>query len=231
LALPTDLTLENFSRVGSVMEYPRSVLNTIIITGGTSVLVVVLGAMAGYAIGLTTHRWSRWAYRGFIIGMGVPLFVFIAPLYLLMRDLHLLGTTVGVILIYVAMNLPVAVFFYSSFVRTIPGELREAAEIDGAGRLRVFFSIYFPLLGPVSATLLVFVTLMTWNDLMVPLIFLQNPEQQTVMANAYSLLDNMIVRPTDLFPAALLGMAPLLVLFMLFQRRMVEGMSGGAIKG
>ncbi|KAA2260679.1 carbohydrate ABC transporter permease [Solihabitans fulvus] len=231
LALPFHPTLSNFSRAISAMQYPRSVLNTVVVTGGSCVLVVVLGAMAGYALGLTTLGWSRWAYRGFMLGMGVPLFVFVAPLYLLMRDLHLLGTTIGVILIYAAMNLPVAVFFYTSFVRTIPGELGEAAQLDGAGRLRTFFAIYLPLLGPVTATLLVFVTLMVWNDLMIPLIFLQDPDQRTLMVNAYSLLDERIVRPTDLFPAALLGMAPLFVLFVLFQRRMVEGMSGGGVKG
>ncbi|WP_051838770.1 carbohydrate ABC transporter permease [Streptomyces sp. NRRL WC-3742] len=231
LALPTRPTLANFSRVASDIHYPRSVLNTVIITGGTCVVVVVLGAMAGYALGLTTRGWSRWTYRAFITGMGVPLFVFLTPLYLLLRDLNLLGTTFGVILVYSAWNLPVAVFFYTSFVRTIPGELGEAAAIDGAGRLRTFFAVYFPLLRPVTATLLIFITIAVWNDLMVPLIFLQDPDQRTVMVNAYSLLDSRVVRPTDLFPAALLGMAPLLVMFAFFQRRMVEGMSGGALKG
>ncbi|MEY9913141.1 raffinose/stachyose/melibiose transport system permease protein [Catenulispora sp. MAP12-49] len=231
IGFPTHVTFSNFSRVISAMQYPHSVWNTVLITGGACLVVVVLGSMAGYALGLTTRGWSRWTYRLFMAGMAVPLFVFVAPLYLLMRDLNLLGTTQGVILIYAAMNLPVAVFFYTSFVRTIPGALREAAEIDGAGRLRTFFSIYFPLLWPVTATLLLFVTLTVWNDLLVPLIFLQDPGQRTVMVNAYALMDSKIVQPTDLFPAALLGIAPLLVLFALFQRRMVEGMSGGAVKG
>lgn len=231
VAFPTHLDFSNFRRVFTQIQYAHSVFNTLVITGATCLLVVLFGAMAGYALGLTTRGWSRWVYRGFMAGMAVPLFVFMAPLYLLIRDLNLLGSTTGVILIYAASNLPIAVFFYTSFVRTIPGELQEAAQIDGSGPVRTFFSIYLPLLGPVTATLLLFVALAVWNDLMIPLVFLQDPGQRTVMVNAYSLMDSKIAQPTDLFPAALLGMAPLVILFAFFQRRMVEGMSGGAVKG
>ncbi|MFJ5879970.1 carbohydrate ABC transporter permease [Kitasatospora cineracea] len=231
VALPTRITFENFTRVFSQIEYARSLLNTLLITGGTCVVVVLLGAMAGYALGRSLRRWSVWTYRAFMAGLSVPFFVIIAPLYLLMRDLGLLGSMAGVILIYAAGNLPIAVFFYTSFVRSIPDELDEAAQLDGAGRLRTFVSIYLPLLGPVTATLLLFVTLTVWNDLIVPLVFLQDASQRTIMVNAYALLDPKIAQPTDLFPAALLGILPLLVLFVFFQRRMVEGMSGGAVKG
>jgi raffinose/stachyose/melibiose transport system permease protein len=231
LGLPTSLDFSNFSRVYSEMDYGRSLLNTLLITGSTCVIVVLVGAMAGYALARSTRTWSRLTYTGFMAGMAVPLFVFIAPLYLEMRNLDLLGTIPGVVLIYAAGNLPIAVFFYTSFIRTIPPVLEEAAQMDGAGRLRTFFSIYLPLLGPVTATLLLFITLTVWNDLVVPLVFLQNPGQRTIMVNAYALIDPKSVQPTDLFAAALLGVAPLLVLFAFFQRRMVDGMSGGAVKG
>ncbi|MFJ8045718.1 carbohydrate ABC transporter permease [Kitasatospora sp. NPDC096147] len=231
VALPTSFTFENFTRVYSEIEYARSLFNTLVITGGTCLVVVLVGAMAGYGLGRSTRRWSVWVYRAFMAGLSVPFFVFIAPLYLLMRDLQLLGTTGGVILIYAAVNLPIAVFFYTSFVRAIPEELDEAAQLDGAGRLRTFVSVYLPLLGPVSATLLLFVTLSVWNDLIIPLVFLQDAGQRTIVVNAYALLDPKIAQPTDLFPAALLGILPLLLLFVFFQRRMVEGMTGGAVKG
>lgn len=231
LGLPTSLDFANISQVYSAIDYGRSLLNTVVITAGTCAIVVLLGSMAGYALALTTRAWSAWVYRLFILGMTVPVFVFIAPLYLEMRNLNLLGSTFGVILIYASLNLPISVFFYTSFVRTIPGVLREAAAIDGAGQIRIFLRIYLPLLGPVTATLLLFVTMTVWNDLMIPLIFLQNPEQQTVMVNAYSLLDTKNVQPTEMFAATLIGTAPLVLLFAFFQRRMVEGLSGGAVKG
>ncbi|MBD0737846.1 carbohydrate ABC transporter permease [Streptomyces sp. CBMA29] len=231
VAFPTSITFSNFSRVYSEINYGRSVFNTLLITAGTCAIVVLLGSMAGYALGRTSRSWSTWVYRGFMAGMAVPLFVLVAPLYLLVRDLGLLGSIPGVILIYAASNLPIAIFFYTSFVRSIPGDLDEAAQLDGASRLRTFFSIFFPLLGPVTATLLLFITLAVWNDLLVPLVFLQNADQRTIMVNAYALLDPKIAQPTDLFPSALMGVAPLLLLFVFFQRRMVEGMSGGAVKG
>lgn len=231
VAFPSSVTFSNYAHVYSQINYGRSVLNTLLITGGTCIVVVLCGAMAGYALGRTTRAWSRWTYRLFMAGMALPLFVLVGPLYLLMRDLGLLGTMPGVILIYAASNLPIAVFFYTSFVRSIPHDLEEAAQIDGASRLQTFFRIVFPLLGPVTATLLVFVTLFVWNDLMVPLVFLNDPDQRTVMVNAYSLLDPKITDPTELFSSALLGVAPLLLLFIFLQRRMVEGMTGGAVKG
>jgi raffinose/stachyose/melibiose transport system permease protein len=169
-------------------------------------------------------------YRLFILGTSVPVFVIIAPLYLLMRDLNLLDTRLGVILIYTAVNLPVSLFFYTSFVRQIPADLEEAAAMDGCGPLRTFFTVVFPLLRPVTGTLLTFVSLQIWNDLIIPLVFLQDPGKRTVMVNAYAFVNPHTIQPTQLFPAALLGVLPLFLLFMLFQRQVVEGISAGAVK-
>ncbi|WP_427921485.1 carbohydrate ABC transporter permease [Streptomyces sp. cg40] len=230
LGIPHSFTLKNFTHAFSQIHYGTSTLNTLLITGLSCVLITVLGALAGYPLGRITAGWSTAVYRLFILGTSIPVFVVVAPLYLLMRDLNLLDTYAGVVLIYTALNLPLAVFFYTSFIRQIPADLEEAAALDGCGALRTFFVVILPLLRPVTSTLLTFISLQIWNDLLVPLVFLQDPGKRTVMVNAYSFIDPHTVQPTTLFPAALLGVLPLLVIFIFFQRQMVAGMSAGAVK-
>jgi raffinose/stachyose/melibiose transport system permease protein len=230
LGLPHSLTLKNFSDVFGQMHYGRSALNTLLITGLSCVCITVIGALASYPLARLTQNWSTWVYRLFILGTSVPIFVVVAPLFLLIRDLNLLDSYTGLILIYTALNLPLAVFFYTSFIRSIPVELEEAAALDGCGALRTFFTIILPLLRPVTSTLLTFISLGIWNDLLVPLVFLQDPAKRTVMVNAYSFIDPHTVQPTTLFPAALLGVLPLLVIFVFLQRQVVAGISAGAVK-
>ncbi|WP_405875307.1 carbohydrate ABC transporter permease [Streptomyces sp. NBC_00005] len=230
LGIPHSLTLKNFSDAFSQIHYGRSTLNTLLITGLSCVVVTAIGSLAAYPLARITQHWSTAVYRLFILGTSVPVFVVVAPLYLLMRDLNLLDTYAGVVVIYTALNLPVAVFFYTSFIRTIPTDLEEAAALDGCGAFRTFFTIILPLLRPVTSTLLTFVSLQIWNDLLVPLVFLQDPGKRTVMVNAYSFIDPHTVQPTTLFPAALLGVLPLLIIFIFFQRQVVAGMSAGAVK-
>lgn len=192
--------------------------------------ITVIGSLASYPLARITQHWSTTLYRLFILGTSIPVFVVVAPLYLLMRDLNLLDSYAGVVFIYTALYLPVAVFFYTSFIRSIPVDLEEAASLDGCGAFRTFFTIILPLLRPVTSTMLTFVALQVWNDLVVPLVFLQNPDKRTVMVNAYSFIDPHTVQPTTLFPAALLGVLPLLLIFIFLQRQVVAGMSAGAVK-
>ncbi|GAA5146715.1 carbohydrate ABC transporter permease [Microbacterium pseudoresistens] len=231
LGLPTRLTFDNFANTIEQLHYGRSVLNTVLILVGTSVLVVVFGSLASYPLARISRRWTGWAYRLFILGMSLPVFVTLAPLYLLMRDLGLLNSLFGVVLIYTATYLPITIFFYTSFLRQVPAELEEAAAIDGAGFFRMFWQIVLPLLRPVTGTLLVYIALHVWNDLVIPLVFLNEPETRTVMVNAYALVNPNTVEPTMLFPAAVLGVLPLLIVFLVLQKQVVAGMTAGAVKG
>lgn len=230
LGLPVPATTENFVNAFKQMDYLVSVRNTVIIMVVSVFFVVAFGALAAYPLSRLTRRWTAWVYRMFIAGMTLPVFVIIAPLYLLQRDLGLLNTWAGVILTYVGLNLPIAIFFYTSFLRQVPIELEEAAELDGAGTFRIFRVVVFPLLQPITATLMIFIALQIWNDLIIPLVFLRDAAKRTVMVNAYANIDPNAVDPTTLFPAALLGVLPLIVIFMFMQRRVIQGLTLGAGK-
>jgi raffinose/stachyose/melibiose transport system permease protein len=230
LGWPTSLTLDNFVNTFTKINYGQGLLSSTIVLIGTLFVTIFLGALAAYPLARITRSWTTWIYRVFIAGSTVPIFVLIAPLYLLLRDIGLLNSYGGLILTYAAINLPVAIFFYTSFFRQIPIELEEAAAIDGSGPLRTFFVVLFPLLRPVTATLATFLTLAVWNDLIIPLVFVQDPALKTVMVNAYSLVGSYTLDPMVLFPAALLGVAPLLIVFIVLQRQVVAGLTMGAVK-
>lgn len=230
LGLPLEPTLDNFVTALGRMNYLVSLGNTIIILSCSLVLIVGLGSLAAYPLARLTRRWTNLVYRMFILGMTLPIFVIIGPLYILQRDLGILDTQFGVIMTYVGLFLPVAIFFYTSFLRQIPVELEEAAELDGAGTFRIFRVVIFPLLRPITATLMIYLALHIWNDLVVPLVFLSDTNKRTIMVNAYAFINPYTIDPTELFPAAILGVLPLVVVFMFMQRRVVQGLTLGAGK-
>lgn len=231
LALPQSWEWGNYGAALEQGGYVRALLNTVFLTGTSAVLTVVLGSLAAYPLARIGRRWTRATYSFFVLGLTVPVFALITPLYLLLRQLHLLNTFPGVILIYAALNLPLAVFFYTGFLRGISTEVEEAAVIDGANVWTLFWRIVFPLLRPTTATLAIFVSLNIWNDLVVPLVFLTGEDQRTVIVAAYSYVGAYGFSPSELFPAVVLATAPLVVVFLVLQRRIVAGIASGAVKG
>lgn len=230
LALPNELFLGNYRNTLGQMNYLRSVLNSIGITISVTVIVAFLGSLAAYPLARKTNRLSRAIILLVALGLATPNFVTITPIYVMFRDLGLLDTYVGIILAFTALNLPLSVFFYTSFIGAIPTDLEEAARIDGATHFQIFWYVIRPLLRPATATLSLFVMLMVWNDFTYPLLLLSDESKFTVMISVYRFLGNLNVRPDMLFPAAVLGSLPLLILFIIFQRRIVSGVTAGAIK-
>lgn len=230
LALPETLYLGNYANALSQMNYLQSVLNSLGITLSVTVIVSLVGSMAAYPLARRTNTFTRIIVMLAALGLATPNFVTITPIYVIFRNLGLLDTYVGIIIAFSALNLPLAVFFYTSFISAIPKELEEAARLDNCGDWAVFWHVIRPLLGPATATLSLFVMLMVWNDFTYPLLLLTDPDKYTVMISVYRFVGNLNVKPEMLFPAAVLGSLPLLVLFIIFQRRIVAGVTAGAVK-
>lgn len=230
LAMPQALYLGNYANALENMNYWQGVLNSLGITLTVTALVALLGSMAAYPLARRTNRFTRGVILIVALGLATPPFVTITPIYVIFRNLGLLDSYPGIVIAFTALNLPLAVFFYSSFISAIPKELEEAARLDNCGDWQVYWYIVRPLLGPATATLSLFVTLMVWNDFTYPLLLLSSPEKFTVMISVYRFVGNLNIQPDMLFPAAVLGSAPLLVLFMIFQRRIVSGVTAGAVK-
>jgi len=230
LGLPEALYLGNYANALSKMSYARSVANSVGITLSVTLLVSLVGALAAYPLARRTTGLSRALVLLMALGLSTPNFVTITPIYVIFRDLGLLDTYLGLVLAFTALNLPLAVFFYTGFIGSIPIELDEAAKLDNCSDLQVFWHVIRPLLGPATATLSLFVMLNVWNDFTYPLLLLTDEDKFTVMISVYRFVGNHNLSPEDLFPAAVLGSLPLLLLFLIFQRRIVTGVTAGAVK-
>ncbi|MGR5252034.1 carbohydrate ABC transporter permease [Vibrio astriarenae] len=230
LALPTELHFSNYVNVIADMNYFGTVLNTIGITVATIFSVAIISSLAAYPLARIRSRVSNIAYIFFMLGMVIPPFAALTPLYLFIRDLGLLDTYFGLILVYTVGHLPLGVFFYTSFMKAIPKELEEAATLDGATFLKTYWYIIFPMLKPITGTLAIFITLGVWNDVVNPLLFITTESKLTIMPAVLRFLGTYSVDPTQLFPAAVLASLPLLVVFFTLSKQIVNGMTAGAVK-
>ncbi|TBR41097.1 carbohydrate ABC transporter permease [Marinomonas agarivorans] len=230
LGLPSQLYLGNYIKTLESMNYISSVMNSLGITLSVTVLVAFLGALAAYPLARKTGRFSRWFIMLVALGLATPSFVNITPVYVIFRELGLLDTYLGIIIVFTALNLPFAVFFYTGFIAAIPRELDEAAMLDNCSEWQIFWHVIRPLLRPATATLSLFVMLMVWNDFIYPLLLLTDKSKFTVMIEVYRFVGNRNIEPDMLFPAAVLGSLPLLALFVVFQKRILAGVTAGAVK-
>ncbi|RKF18154.1 carbohydrate ABC transporter permease [Alginatibacterium sediminis] len=230
LAIPKSLYFGNYAYTFENMGYWRSVANSVGITLTVTLLVSFLGSLAAYPLARRTGRYSRFFIMLVALAMAMPGFVNITPIYVMFREIGLLDTYLGIIIVFTAMNLPLAVFFFTGFISGIPKELEEAARLDNCGNWKVYWYIIRPLLGPAAATLSLFVMLMVWNDFLYPLLLLTDKDKFTVMIEVYRFVGNRNIEPDMLFPAAVLGSLPLLILFVIFQKRILAGVTAGAVK-
>ncbi|GAL27864.1 ABC-type sugar transport system permease component [Vibrio variabilis] len=212
------------------MNYFGTVINTIGITLAAIICVALISSLAAYPLARIRGRVTTYVYMFFVIGMIIPPFAALTPLYLFMRDLGLLDTYLGLIIVYTVGNLPLGVFFYTSFMKAIPVELEEAARLDGASFLKTYWYIIFPMLKPITGTLAIFVTLSVWNDVVNPLLFITTESKLTIMPAVLRFLGTYSVDPTQLFPAAVLASLPLLCVFFALSKQIVSGMTAGAVK-
>lgn len=230
LSLPEHWNFSNYIHAYARMSYLRSILNSVGITLAVTLTVSFVGALAAYPLARSKGAFTQIVVSVLSLCLATPSFVTITPIYTIFARIGLLDSYIGIILAFTALNLPLAVFFYTSFMRAIPKELEEAAELDGCSPFRTFWHVILPLLGPATATLSLFVMLMVWNDFVYPLLLLTDSSKYTVMMAVYHFVGNHNLKPEELFPASVLGSLPLLVLFLIFQRQIVNGITAGAVK-
>jgi len=230
-SLPSSLNFSNFATALQRLDFLRLSANTVIITALSCILTVLLSSLAAYPIARVRTRWMGGVYQLFLIGLTLPFFVVLLPLYLLARDLGLLGTIPGIVFVYTAFNLPFAIFFTAGFIAAIPLELEEAASMDGSTPFSTFWYIILPLLRPANATVAMFIALAIWNDLLLPLLFFNRTEQRTIMPGIYTVVGEFSTPYNELFSAALLASLPLFVFYLILQRQIIAGISAGSTKG
>jgi alpha-glucoside transport system permease protein len=228
-ARPAQLTIENYSNLLGNAQFMGSFLNTIEITVPATVLVVIIGSLAGYAFAWVRFPGRDWLLVVVIVLLAVPLQVSLIPIAKLYGGIGLFGSILGVILFHTAYGLPFAIFLLRNFFTQIPGEMLEAARIDGASEWRIFGRIILPLGLPAIASLSIFQFLWTWNDMLVALIF-TNATSQPVTVAIQSQLRQFGANIDILSAGAFLSMIVPLIVFFAFQRYFVQGVLAGSSK-
>lgn len=233
LSFPSfEVGFDNIARAFDKLNIIKSYGVTISIGFITMLIIIVLGAFAAYAVARIKHPFLGTMYWVYTSAILIPIQSALIPIVFLLRSLHMSDTILGISLIYSAMLSPFCIFMFSGFMRTLPYELEESAYLDGSSPARTFLRIIFPLVAPVTASLVIIQFIAVWNDLQLPLVVLNSNNHPTV---SLSLLKSFSGRGlTDLsllFGGISLVLAPIMVLFVSFQRYFVKGLSAGAVKG
>ncbi|MFG2311732.1 carbohydrate ABC transporter permease [Streptomyces sp. NPDC048566] len=226
---PSQLTLDSYQKLLENSDITDSLLNTVLITVPATLLVVVIGALAGYAFAWMEFPGRDWWFLGVVGLLVVPVQVALLPIAELFGKIGIFGSVVGVVLFHVGYGLPFAVFLLRNFFAEIPRELLEAARLDGAGELRLFARVVMPLGGPAIASLGIFQFLWVWNDMLVALVFSDSGSQPITVAlqtQVRQFGNNIDV----LAPGAFISMVIPLAVFFAFQRQFVSGVMAGAVK-
>ena len=226
---PAQLTVDNYVNLLSNTAITGSFWNTIMIAVPTTVLVVAIGALAGYAFAWLQFPGRDWLLIVVIVLLAVPIQVALIPLARMFGAVGIFGSVLSVILFHIAFGLPFAIFLLRNFFMQVPAELLEAARIDGASDWRIFVQVILPLGGPAIASLAIFQFLWTWNDMLVALIFTNSGSQPLTVA-IQSQLRQFGSNIDVLSSGAFLSMIVPLIVFFAFQRYFVQALLAGSQK-
>ncbi|MEB8343067.1 carbohydrate ABC transporter permease [Streptomyces endophyticus] len=231
-SLPDKLHFENWSRAWSDAHMSDYFLNTIVVVGFSLAGTLVLGSMVAYVLARFEFPGRQFIYFLFVGGMSFPIMLALVPLFYVMKNLALLDTLPGLILAYIAYSLPFTVFFLTSFFRTLPSSIAEAAFVDGASHTRTFFQIMLPMAKPGLISVGIFNFLGQWNQYMLPTVLNPSPDNRVLAQGLVELATSQGYKGdwSGLFAGLVMAMLPVLAAYIIFQRQVVQGLTAGALK-
>lgn len=227
--LPSSATLGNYHELFVRTSMARSFANSLIISIAITGLSLLVNTMAGYAFAKLRFAGRERIFQLLLAALVIPAQVAMLPLFLMMKQLHLVNSYGGVVV--PALATVFGIFLVRQYARSIPDELLEAARIDGASELRIFFQIVLPMLKPVLVTLSIFTFMAAWNDFMWPLIVLTDQENYTLPVALASLSREYVQDVEMMMAGAVITVLPVLALFLLLQRYYIQGLLLGSVKG
>jgi len=230
LALPQSFDLTSLIEFWNDVDFSRKLLNSAIISGCAALGAVFLGLLNAYAIGVGRVRGRRLILALILVAIMVPQESLIFPLYYMSKPVGLYNSIGGVAIIFAILQSAFATYLLSSVMTALPRDIIEAAEIDGASRWQALWLVIVPMLRPTLGVLITFFFLWTWNEFLIPLVFLPSNDNQTVALALGILQGQHGSEPSRVAAASLLGMAPTVIFFLIFQRTLTRGLVVGAVK-
>ncbi|MBQ1017457.1 carbohydrate ABC transporter permease [Micromonospora sp. D93] len=231
--LPAELRWENFGRAWTKAHVGRYFLNSVIVVSCSTFLTMLLGSMAAYVLARYKFWGNRAVYFLFVSGLAFPVFLALVPLFFVVKNLGLLDTHTGVVLVYTAYSLPFTVFFLAAFFKTLPSSVAEAGMIDGCGHSRLFFKVMMPMAKPGLISVAIFNIIGQWAQYQLPLVLLSNAKDKWVLTQGIADISVNAGYEADwsgLFAALTIAILPMIIVYAVFQRQIQAGLTSGAVK-
>lgn len=228
---PTKFNWDNYSKAWELARFSEAFRNSLMITVVSVILITLFSAMAAYRMVRSDTRFNRLLLMLFVAAMVVPFQTIMIPVLKVVNTLGVNNSMLGLLLTNLGLSLPLAVFLFHGFVKSIPLEIEEAATVDGCNPISTFFRIVLPLLKPMMMTIIVLNALAIWNDYLLPSLILQKPEMRTIPLATYSFFGQYTKQWDMALPALAIGILPIILFYLLLQRYIVEGIAAGSVKG
>lgn len=231
LGFPKTLFLENFKDAWRLLNLGTVYKNSMVIAFISVIARIIIASMASFTLAKKVNRVNQFLYVLFLSGLMVPIYTVLVPLLRLIKNLGLINSHFGLIVVYIAMGMPFAIFMLTGFVKAIPNELLESAHLDGCSVYKTFWVIVFPLLKSAVTTLFILDFLAVWNDFLLPMLTLSNNSLKTVTVAMYNFYGEFGSRWEMTFAGYTLAIIPIVIVYLLLQKNIVEGIMVGAVKG
>jgi raffinose/stachyose/melibiose transport system permease protein len=205
----------------------HAMVNSLIITVSSVLLLIFIGSLCAYAIARRPGKLTGALYFLFVLGIVLPFQLGVVPLFVLFRHIGLVGDYLGMIILWVGIAMPLTVFLYTGFIRALPRDYEEAAQVDGAGTLRTYLRVVLPLLRPVTGTVAILTGIFIWNDFFLSLIFLSGTPQVTLPLAIYGFVGQYFTQYNLVFAAVAIALLPIMLFFVIAQRQLIRGFASG----
>ncbi|MET8088068.1 carbohydrate ABC transporter permease [Micromonospora sp. NPDC005197] len=231
--LPAELRWENFGRAWTKAHVGRYFLNSVLVVSCSTFGTMLLGSMAAYVLARYRFWGNRAIYYLFVSGLAFPVFLALVPLFFVVKQLGMLDTYQGVVLVYIAYSLPFTIFFLAAFFKTLPSSVAEAGMIDGCGHTRLFFKVMMPMAKPGLISVAIFNIIGQWAQYQLPLVLLSNAKDKWVLTQGIADISVNAGYEADwsgLFAALTIAILPMIIVYAVFQRQIQAGLTSGAVK-
>lgn len=230
-AWPQTFNWSNYAKAWELARFSEAFRNSLIVTIISVLLIALFSAMAAYRMVRADSKFNRLLLLLFVAAMVVPFQTIMIPILQVVNVLGVNNSIPGLLMTNLGLSIPMAIFLFHGFIKSVPLEIEEAATVDGCNPLTVFFRIVLPLLKPMLMTIIVLNALGIWNDYLLPSLILQAPELRTIPLATFSFFGQYTKQWDMALPALALGIAPIIVFYLFMQRYIVEGIAAGSVKG
>ncbi|MFD0900046.1 carbohydrate ABC transporter permease [Actinomadura sediminis] len=230
LAPPDGIYLDGVRAFWERTDFGQVLVNSAVISGSVAVLAVLLSVLNAYALGIGRIKGRMWVLVLLLLANTLPQEALVYPLYYLSKEFGLYDTRIAVIIVFTVIQSAFGTYLLSSVLSAFPRPLLEAARIDGAGRFQILWRVVVPVIRPTLLVLMVFFFVWTWNEFLIPMVFLISNDNQTVSVALGVLQGQRMMDATMSSAASLLGLLPTVVFFLIFQRTLSRGLTAGAVK-